>query len=48
MDRTFEPLDYFFKYFSRRGRMQTVVTDEWVEDELSVRREGWVVVVLVN
>ena len=28
--------------------MQTVVTEEGVEDELLVRREGWAVVVLVN
>ena len=40
MDRTLESLDYFLNYFLRRGRMQTVVTEGGVEDELLVRREG--------
>ena len=35
------------QYSGRSGR-QIVVTEEGVEDELQVRREGWKVVVTVN
>ena len=42
-----EGWDVVYQYSGRGGR-QTVVIERGVEDELSERREGWVVVVLVN
>ena len=42
-----EGWDVVYQYSGRGGR-QTVVIEEGVEDELSERREGWVVVVLAN
>ena len=42
-----EGWDVVYQYSGRGGR-QTVVIEEGVEDELSERREGWVVGVLAN